>query len=165
MSGDRRRTNFERSGSGTDDSFVLPTKTCLVLSSNGRKGSSRSLVRWHSESGCTGSTTAVARRFLQVAKRNWRRGRISDYLAAVVVRVAAVIAIAGGFKAAETKGQAAASEKVLVALLYAIAATALTAAEARQKQRWYSGARVVAVAAVSIKLRAAVTAVETEPKL
>ena len=44
-------------------------------------------------------------------------------------------------KAAATKGQAAASEKVLVASLYAIAAPTLTAAAARQRQRWYSGAK------------------------
>ena len=47
----------------------------------------------------------------------------------------------GGFIAAETKGQAYASEKALVASLYAMAALALTAAAARQRQRWCSGAK------------------------
>ena len=43
-------------------------------------------------------------RFLQMAKRNWRRGRISQYLAAVVVRVAAVIAVAGGLQGSGDEG-------------------------------------------------------------
>ena len=41
----------------------------------------------------------------------------------------------------ETKGQVVASGKMLVASLYAIAAPALTAAAARQRQRWYSRAK------------------------
>ena len=55
--------------------------------------------------------------------------------------VESVIDAAGGFKAAETNGQADTSEQALVASLYAIAALALTAAAARQRHRWRRGAK------------------------
>ena len=39
---------------------------------------------------------AVSRGFSLLAKRHWRQRRISEYIAAVVMRVAAVIAVARG---------------------------------------------------------------------
>ena len=41
---------------------------------------------------------------MQVAQRHWRRGRISEYLAAVVVRVAAIIAVARGGQGSGDEG-------------------------------------------------------------
>ena len=79
--------------------------------------------------------------FSQLAKPDWRQGRISEYIAAVVVGVAAVIAVAQGVQGNGDEGAADASRKALVASLYAIAALALTAAAARQRQRWCSGTK------------------------